>query len=101
MNIPIPILNHGLARGLQAIATGGNIDYIGRVFENGMVAVIAELDGMGSPSVLHEPADLNIFLDEEWTQVIVIPFETTFQAIEHLSTIFLINPTDISRSNEQ
>ena len=97
-NIPTEVYDYGVKHGLQGLATGGNIDYMAKrlgeeIDEGGgkVWAVLGSYEDAGSPENLDEPANINIFLDESWQRMIILPFKTTRDAIEHMGTMLSIN----------
>jgi len=90
-NITDEIIDFASKLKLDAIATGGGVDYIGVQLDNGMWAVVGSAEDAGSPDRLSEPANINIFLDEEWNRFIVIEFRSAKLALEHLAVTHSIN----------
>jgi hypothetical protein len=97
-NIPDEVYDYGTKHGLRGLATGGNIDYMAKplgkeVDEGGseVWAVLGSHEDAGSPENLDEPANINIFLDENWQRIIILPFKTAREAIEHMGTMLSIN----------
>lgn len=91
-NIPDSILREARRLKLDAMGTGGNIDYVYKYLgENpdgsDRVAVIRSAIDVGSPDHLTSPACIVIWLDEGPSTIIDIPFQTTLEAMRKLAKI--------------
>lgn len=92
-NIADAIIRKAESLDLDAMGTGGNVDYIynslGRNDDGSeRVAILSSREGGGSPESLREPAKILIMLDEEWTDVVGLPFKTAKEAIEALARMY-------------
>jgi hypothetical protein len=91
MNIAPDVLKAGLEAGLEAMATGGGMDYLFKDFgETGLASIVGR-EGDGSPETLDEPAIIVIHLDEEWQTMIQVPCTSTREAISTLVEMSAIN----------
>ena len=84
MNISQDIQDWAEHLGLDLLSTGGGFDYVFRKLADGdkecdVIVVCRERDG--SPVDLDEPACLNFYLDENWTDYISIPFRSARAAM--------------------
>jgi len=91
-NIPDSILREAAKLKLDAMGTGGNIDYVYKTIGKNAdgserIAVIQAKDDVGSPEHLTSPAYMTIWLDEGPADIISIPFKTTLEAMKKLSKI--------------
>lgn len=77
-NIPESIILQAERLGLDAMSTGGNMDYIYKEIGKNQdgsdrVVLLASANDAGSPDKLTDKCDLNIMLNEEWNDMISIP----------------------------
>lgn len=91
-NIAAAIVRKAESLNLNAMGTGGNIDYIykglgGNADGSPRIAILSSDEGGGSPESLKEEAKVLVILDEEWIDHIVIRFPSAKAAIEALAEI--------------
>lgn len=77
-NINQSIVNEAEKLGLDAMATGGGLDYIYKVLgknEDGSdrVVILGDREDAGSPDYLSSKCELHILLSEDWTDQVSIP----------------------------
>ena len=95
MNIPEDILTMAdkinqpeLEPILVCAATGGGCDYIIRHFNDGVVGVIVDSDGLDSPDSLKDPCTIEYFGDENWLEKVAVSyFNTTEEAMDYLANL--------------
>jgi hypothetical protein len=92
-NIPEVLVLEAERLGLDAMATGGGLDYIFKnVGKNSdgsprTALLVSGLDA-GSPDRLNERAEIEIMLNEEWNDAVNVPFRTAKEAIEYLAKTY-------------
>ena len=77
-NINQSIVNEAEKHGLDAMATGGGLDYIYKHIgknEDGSerVVILGDAEDAGSPDYLNSKCELHILLCEDWTDQVTIP----------------------------
>ncbi len=88
MNIEQEILDYAdTFDNVEAISTGGGMDYIYRKFDNGAEGIVSADTMDGSPESLDEKAGISLFFSDEWTDGLVINFDTARAAIANLALI--------------
>jgi hypothetical protein len=92
-NIPEVLILEAERLGLEAMSTGGGLDYVfKRVGKNSdgspRVALLVSGIDAGSPDRLTEKAEIEIMLNEEWNDAVNIPFRNAKEAIEYLAKAY-------------
>lgn len=77
-NIRKSIVDEAEKHGLDAMATGGGLDYIFKSLGKNQdgsdrVVLLGAADDAGSPDTLSEQCELHIMLQEDWTDQISFP----------------------------
>jgi len=92
-NIPAAIVRVAETFGLDATATGGNMDYICKVIgenEDGSerIGIISDDEGGGCPERLNDECSVIFMLDESWQEQFGIKCQTVKEAMLILSRAF-------------
>lgn len=91
-NIEREIVREAEALGLDAIATGGNTDFISKVIgknEDGSdrLVILTSAEAGGTPDRLTEPSELIVILDMEWHDEIGIPVRTAREGMRLMAVM--------------
>lgn len=92
-NIPESIILQAEKHGLDAMATGGNLDYIFKRLgtnEDGSdrVVLLADSGDAGSPDKLTDRCELLIMLNEEWNDQVSIPMSNARAAMIFMTSMY-------------
>ena len=92
-NIPEPIIREAERCGLEAVGTGGNMDYIAKILgknEDGShrIVLLCAADASGCPDRLTDRVDVQIMMSEEWTDAVAIPCKTAKEGMELMAKMF-------------
>jgi hypothetical protein len=92
-NIPEALILEAERLGLDAMSTGGGMDYIFKTVgknSDGSRRVALLVSGLdaGSPDRMSEKAEIEIMLNEEWNDAVNIPFRNAKEAIEYLAKAY-------------
>lgn len=92
-NIPRHVVRVAEELGLDAIATGGNTDfickYVGKNLDDSdRIVILTASDGGGSPDSLKEPCELIIMLDQGWHSEIAFPVKTAKEGMKVMATMY-------------
>jgi hypothetical protein len=92
-NIPESIINEAERLGLDAMATGGNNDFIFKQIgenEDGSprIALLTAGKTSGSPDRLNEKSDVLIALNENWTDQVAMSFGSAKEAMFVMSKMY-------------
>lgn len=77
-NIPENIIAEAERQGLEAMGTGGGVDYIYKKLGTNQdgserVVLLATAHDAGTPDRLNEKSELQLMLREDWTDAVTIP----------------------------
>lgn len=76
---------------LSAVATGGGCDYVVRdlvIDGNDVVATLSSQEGSAeSPDSLCEPSIVSIYLDTDWQESFMFPFDTAREAMQWMNRL--------------
>jgi len=92
-NIPKSIIDLAEKLGLDAMATGGGVDYIYKRLGTNTdgspkIAILSSALDASSPDTLREKSEIGILLNEDGTASIYIPFATAREAIQVLARMY-------------
>lgn len=92
-NITPAIVKAAEALGLEALATGGNCDFImKRIGTNKdrspRIVILASAEQAGTPDKLSEKAELLIILDREWHDEVGIPCGTARDGLNLMARMY-------------
>jgi len=78
--------------GLDALATGGNTDFIMKKVGTNKdgsdrMVILTAADGGGTPDKLSEPSELILILDEEWHDQVGIPCGTARNGLNLMASM--------------
>lgn len=87
-NINDSLIKYALKKeNLELISTGGNIDYVCRIFQNGMDGIISAVDDAGSPENMSSSAKVILFTNGEWIGGVSINFKNVRLAMNFLDSL--------------
>jgi hypothetical protein len=92
-NIPESILTYAESVGLEAMGTGGNVDYVYKELgknEDGSprVVLLGDREDAGSPDSLTSKCELHIMLNEDWTSQISFPAKTAREGMKIIASMY-------------
>ncbi len=92
-NLPERLIAEAESRGLDAISTGGGMDYIYKALGKNSdgsdkVAILAASRESGSPDTLGERSDVIVMFNENWTDQVAIPFRTAREAMDVMAKMY-------------
>lgn len=92
-NIPEEILNEAEKQGLEAMGTGGGLDYVykdlGKNSDgSSRVVLLGDPDDAGSPDRLSSKCELHIMLSEDWTEQISFPVKTAREGMRVMASMY-------------
>jgi hypothetical protein len=92
-NITPVIVNAAEELGLNAIATGGNVDYICKYVGKNLdgsdrIVILSSAEGGDTPDRLNEPSELIIMLDEGWHSEIAFPVKTAKEGLRVMASMY-------------
>jgi hypothetical protein len=92
-NIPEAIIAEAERQGLDAMATGGNMDYIFKALgknEDGSprILLLCNANDAGSPDRLSDKVDVQVMLCEDWTQAVAIPVRTAKEGMALMKSMY-------------
>jgi len=85
MNISPEIMEYAEKLGLEAVATGGDCDYIWSNNGSSLIVLLVSADGFDSPSSLEEPSVLCISFNEDSSTDLSFP--TAKKAMEAMKSM--------------
>lgn len=91
-NIPEGMMRAADELGLDAMATGGGVDYIfAKIGKNqdgsSRYALIARTDGHGGPTSPGKRCEVVVTLNEDWTDTIAFPYATAREGMAAAKTM--------------
>lgn len=92
-NIPRSIIKVAEELGLDAMATGGGVDYIFKRLGTNTdgspkLAILSSALDASSPDTLREKSEIGILLNQDWTSSVYIPFSTAREALQVLARMY-------------
>jgi Ni2+-binding GTPase involved in maturation of urease and hydrogenase len=92
-NITPVIVRAAEELGLEAIATGGNVDFICKrvgknLDESDRIVILASAEGGDTPDKLNEPSEIIIMLDEGWHSEIAFPVKTAREGLKIMASMY-------------
>lgn len=92
-NIPRSVVRVAEELGLDAIATGGNTDFICKYLGKNLdgserVVILAAAEGGGSPDSLGERCELILMLEEGWHSEVAFPVKTAKEGMKVMATMY-------------
>lgn len=92
-NIPESIIAEAERQGLEAMATGGGVDYIYKLIGKNQdgsqrVVLLATAHDAGTPDRLNEKSELQIMLREDWTDAVTIPVSNARAGMIMMATMY-------------
>ena len=92
-NIPEAIISEAEHHGLDALSTGGGMDYIVKTLgknEDGSTRVIllCAARESGGPDKLNEPVDVQVMLTETWDNAVAIPCKTAREGMALMAKMY-------------
>lgn len=92
-NISEEIVREAERHGLDAMATGGGMDYIFKKLgknEDGSprVVLLCNADDAGSPDRLSDRVDVQIMVNEGWNDAVAIPVKTAKEGMVLMAKMF-------------
>lgn len=92
-NIPEQIIKEAERQGLDALATGGGMDYICKEIgknEDGSprILLLCNAGDAGGPDRLSDKVDVQIMLAEDWTNAVAIPVRTAKEGMALMNKMY-------------
>lgn len=92
-NIHEEILDEAEKLGLEAMGTGGNVDYVYKGIGKNQdgsprVVLLGASDGAGSPSRLSSKCELHLMLSEDWTEQVSFPVKTAREGMRVMVSMY-------------